>query len=471
MTKNLDYSHFNQTTPVFTDGEVLQKKVDILKSGGDVVTKDFDAVVTKKMLEKANGNTTQLALYALEYDYYLGVGGDMLVSQPTEDIEPDFVSGLSQNSLFGYMYPKCVNLRGEHKDDDYVSEEPTAAQIEVLTQTILPAIKFSSSAKPYKVPGGYAIAGSHKFDNGDDLIEAIDNEIAKSRPNLQEQLTVLYTPDYGALNDNNLAGESIVSLENMIMEMEKLDKVEAVELFADSRRKPILYITGPDIVRNSNRLGLTLASIVGIATSWYFSVYPFLLNDKIASRIDADLQLVEANLQPDLSYLTEYFIHLFFSFIGLQLIHELAHWLVAISKGVKLSVPVFVPSLITGITSTVTTFKTLPKNKNDMFDISAAGPLAGVVASTIALAIGAQLTLVSDPAILPALPLDILRQSTLGGAIIDNIIPGSLYVPDGAPTAGITIPLHPIAIAGYVSLIVNALALLPIGSKYNCTIL
>jgi hypothetical protein len=74
---------------------------------------------------------------------------------------------------------------------------------------------------------------------------------------------------------------------------------------------------------------------------------------------------------------------------------------------------------------------------------------------------------VSDPATLPALPLDILRQSTLGGAIIDQIITGSLYVPDGAPTAGITIPLHPFAIAGYVGLIVNALALLPVGSEYS----
>ena len=135
------------------------------------------------------------------------------------------------------------------------------------------------------------------------------------------------------------------------------------------------------------------------------------------------------------------------------------------AKGVKLSVPVFVPSLITGITTSVTTFKTLPKNKNDMFDISASGPLAGMVVSSFLLALGAKLTLISDPATLPALPLDILRQSTLGGAIIDNVLTGSLYVPEGAPTAGITIPLHPFGVAGYVGLIVNALALLPIGSK------
>lgn len=131
----------------------------------------------------------------------------------------------------------------------------------------------------------------------------------------------------------------------------------------------------------------------------------------------------------------------------------------------KLSVPTFVPSIITGTTSTVTTFKAPPKNKEAVFDFSVAGPLVGICVSIAALVVGSQLTLVSDPATLPALPLDILRQSTLGGGIIDGIIQGSLYVPEGAPTNGIMISLHPVAIAGYINLIINALSLYPVGSK------
>jgi membrane-associated protease RseP (regulator of RpoE activity) len=190
-----------------------------------------------------------------------------------------------------------------------------------------------------------------------------------------------------------------------------------------------------------------------------------LLNDGIGKRVDQELELLEANLQPDLTWLTDLSFPLFLTFVALQLVHEAGHRLVAASYGVKLTVPTFVPSLITGITSSVTTFKTLPKNKEAMFDISAAGPLAGISASAVALAIGCKLTLVADPSTLPALPLDILRQSTLGGGIIDSIIKGSLYVPEGAPTSGIMISLHPVAIAGYISLVVNALSLLPIGSK------
>ena len=110
----------------------------------------------------------------------------------------------------------------------------------------------------------------------------------------------------------------------------------------------------------------------------------------------------------------------------------------------KISVPTLVPSLITGTTSTVTTFKDPPPNKEALFDFAVAGPLVGLLASVVAISIGSQLTIASDPATLPALPLEILRQSTLGGGIIDGIIKGSLYIPDGAPSAGILIPLHPL---------------------------
>jgi hypothetical protein len=137
---------------------------------------------------------------------------------------------------------------------------------------------------------------------------------------------------------------------------------------------------------------------------------------------------------------------------------------------IKVSIPTWVPSIITGITSSVTTFKTLPKNKQDLFDFSVAGPLVGMLASVAAIAVGSQLTLATDPSMLPALPLEILRQSTLGGGIINTILGnGVLNIPEGAlgssAIAGMTIPLHPVAIAGYIALVVNALCLLPIGSK------
>ncbi|VEU38817.1 unnamed protein product [Pseudo-nitzschia multistriata] len=467
---DLDYSFYEKDPPEFTPAQIRKKKVEILEWGAGNKTieavgwyggttgeaDDLPLVVTETMVQKADGNATQIAVYSLEYDYYFSAGGDAMKAT-IEEIVPDILGdALKDGSYFGQMYPKCVNNRGENKGDDYVSEEPTTAMMDSLTQAILPAVRFSASAKPYKVPGGYAITGSHKYENGDLLLEAIDLEIQRSRPSLSGQITVLYTPKYGPLETPaSVSGESLTSMESLMQD-------SSLDVFADN--EPILFVAGPNLTREANPIGLVTTSILGLATSWYLSVYPFVLNDKIASRIDSDLQLLDANLQPDLSYLTDLSVPLFYCFMGLQLVHELAHRLTAMSRGVELSVPVFVPSFITGITSTVTTFKSLPRNKQDMFDVAASGPLAGIVASSIALAIGAQLTIVADPATLPALPLEILRQSTLGGAIIDAILPGSLYVPDGAPTGGIFVPLHPFALAGYVGLIVNALALLPIGT-------
>ena len=104
-----------------------------------------------------------------------------------------------------------------------------------------------------------------------------------------------------------------------------------------------------------------------------------------------------------------------------------------------------------------------------MFDFAVAGPLIGLICSCAAIAVGAQLTLTAAQADLPALPLNILRQSTLGGAIIDGVLGNVLYVPPGAlgtpEVASMTVGLHPVAVAGYISLVINALSLLPVGSK------
>jgi membrane-associated protease RseP (regulator of RpoE activity) len=141
----------------------------------------------------------------------------------------------------------------------------------------------------------------------------------------------------------------------------------------------------------------------------------------------------------------------------------------------NVTVPVFVPSIITGMASVVTTFKSPPKNKQAMFDFAVAGPLTGIAASIVAMYLGLEFTVFSTSeayAQFPALPLEILRQSTLGGGLIEFILGrGALNVPGGAEgtsaIASISIPLHPVAIAGYIGLIVNALALLPIGSEYQ----
>jgi membrane-associated protease RseP (regulator of RpoE activity) len=65
--------------------------------------------------------------------------------------------------------------------------------------------------------------------------------------------------------------------------------------------------------------------------------------------------------------------------------------------------------------------------------------------------------------------LNVGRFLLQGGGLVDSILGnGVLSVSEGAlgtpAVAAMTIPLHPVAVAGYISLIVNALAVLPIGT-------
>ena len=145
----------------------------------------------------------------------------------------------------------------------------------------------------------------------------------------------------------------------------------------------------------------------------------------------------------------------------------------------EVTIPTLVPSILSGITNSITSLKTPPRNKQDLLDFAVAGPLAGMVTSLFVLSYGLVLTATADATAFqgfPALPLIILRSSSLGGGLVDIFIGnGVLNVPasaEGAQALASTlIPLHPLAVAGYFSLLVNALAMIPVGSKYGTGLL
>ena len=102
-----------------------------------------------------------------------------------------------------------------------------------------------------------------------------------------------------------------------------------------------------------------------------------------------------------------------------------------------------------------------------MFDFGMSGPLLGLLGSLILLADGLQLTSMMDIhhlATQPSIPTYILRASTLGSAFIEWFLGSGSLIPDVASSS---LPLHPFAIAGYIGMISNALALLPLGSTLD----
>ena len=99
-----------------------------------------------------------------------------------------------------------------------------------------------------------------------------------------------------------------------------------------------------------------------------------------------------------------------------------------------------------------------------MFDFAIAGPLAGLVVSLGLLWNGLDLTSTSAlGAQFPVLPVDLLRSSSLGGGLVEYFLGSTAVLPNQGPEA--VLPLHPFAVAGFIGLLTNALALLPLGRK------
>jgi hypothetical protein len=340
------------------------------------------------------------------------------------------------------LFPKCVEKEGQ---------VPTEVQVKMLMTDVLPQAGFNSNSQPIEVFGGYLIRGSTTKGNGDELIDSIDAIVAKN-PMLQGKFTISFIKDL-----TGVMGVSDEDFEEAMM----------------TNLPRALYVMGPSVIRERNRLLATLTSGLGIATSWYFSIYPFLLNPAVMKRAEEQLALADASMTYEMGWLTDLATPMFATFLGLQVIHEMGHRVAAGIYGMDITLPTFVPSIASGITSSITNLKKPPKNRTQLFDFAIAGPLVGILASLAALYAGLEFTVASDSsaiAMFPALPIDILRQSSLGGGLIEYVLGnGVLGIPGGAQgsqaVASINIPLHPVAIAGYVSLIVNALSLLPIGSE------
>ena len=409
-------------------------------------------------------DSKSIAQLVLEYQYYtttleadMEKNKEQIVALVAEDewlkpfISASNISGT--NAIIESLYPQCTTKKDIVFDmnSNNPSPIPTEAAVKKLIADILPKANFQASSKPEPVLGGYIVRGQTKL-SGDAFIEQLDKVMDQS--NLKNQMNVFYVNDF-----------------TVLVEEVDFDSPGSTTTMFPDEAPPVLYVTSANICREPLPIRLSIVSAFGLATSWYFSVYPFLLNPSIATRVDEQLAIADANMVPDLTWLSDLSIPLFATFMSIQLSHELGHLIVAGANGIKTSPPTFVPSLFTGLTSTVTTFRTPPKNAATMFDYAAAGPIAGIITSILAIAVGCQITSVtSDMSLFPSLPLEILRQSTLGGGVIEFVLGnGALSLPKAAigtaAVAGMTVPLHPIAIAGFIGLIINALAVLPIGSK------
>jgi membrane-associated protease RseP (regulator of RpoE activity) len=136
------------------------------------------------------------------------------------------------------------------------------------------------------------------------------------------------------------------------------------------------------------------------------------------------------------------------------LVHEMGHYLMSRYHRVHATLPYFIPApSFIGTFGAFIKMDSPPQDRRSLFDVGAAGPLAGLVLAVPAVIIGLRLSTISPDdgmrggiALGSSLLLNFLSQITLG------------LVPDEA-----NIIMHPIGFAGWIGLLVTGMNLLPVG--------
>lgn len=141
-------------------------------------------------------------------------------------------------------------------------------------------------------------------------------------------------------------------------------------------------------------------------------------------------------------------------------LHELSHYLTAIYYKIRTTLPYFIPvPFFLGTFGAFISMRSPVPHRKALFDIAIAGPLGGLLITVPLLCWGLSLSDVvaigKDSHLLNFQSLD--PRFSLLLAVISKCILGNEL------TSGMAINLHPLAVAGYIGLIVTALNLMPVG--------
>ncbi|MCW3993778.1 MAG: site-2 protease family protein, partial [Candidatus Bathyarchaeota archaeon] len=135
--------------------------------------------------------------------------------------------------------------------------------------------------------------------------------------------------------------------------------------------------------------------------------------------------------------------------------HEMGHKLTADKKGIEATPPYFIPGpppifgiLGIGTFGAVIMQKSLPPNKDALFDVGASGPIVGFILAVIVSIVG----LLYSPIYPPPIPEGGLPAPLIFHLFLSFVVklPSDYYI-----------LLHPVAFAGWVGMIITMLNLLP----------
>jgi hypothetical protein len=183
------------------------------------------------------------------------------------------IPGMPQNEvdfMMNSLYPKTTRKEGETPDQKTLSM--------FLNDVVAPTKAFTPTSDPISVSGGYIVRGKNTCKSGDELIEKLDRRIANDA-RLRDKISFFILKDPFPNPEEQM-----------------LDPLNWPQ---------VLFVAGPNVARDSEVVLRTIISAFGIATAWYGSIYPFLSNPKLLEKATESMELADAGMQTDLSWLSE----------------------------------------------------------------------------------------------------------------------------------------------------------------------
>jgi membrane-associated protease RseP (regulator of RpoE activity) len=144
------------------------------------------------------------------------------------------------------------------------------------------------------------------------------------------------------------------------------------------------------------------------------------------------------------------------SLMGILLCHELGHYVTSRHHGIDVSLPYFIPVppvLTLGTLGAVIRMREPIADRKALFDVGASGPVAGLVVAIPVLIAGLCMSEVG-----PIDPEGSLEGNSILYALLKYAVFGRWL-----PADGVDVQLHPMALAGWVGLLITMVNLMPIG--------
>lgn len=140
--------------------------------------------------------------------------------------------------------------------------------------------------------------------------------------------------------------------------------------------------------------------------------------------------------------------------LGILVVHEFGHYFTARKYGAAVSLPFFIPAppflFMAGTLGAIIRLRSPARNRDEMFDVAVAGPLAGLAVALPAACLG-----LAWSQLVPAAP-----HVAFGESLLTKLL---VWLRFGAVPDGMMVYTHPIADAAWFGFLVTAINLLPAG--------